>query len=55
MLNESIFFDFGGEALTAEDKNRLFLIGPEGGFNDEEREIFRQKAKKYSRLAPKIS
>ena len=39
-------FDFGGEALAAEDKSRLFLIGPEGGFNDEEREIFRQKSKK---------
>jgi 16S rRNA (uracil1498-N3)-methyltransferase len=46
-------FDFGGEALTTEDKNRLFLIGPEGGFNDEEREIFRQKAKKILSFSTK--
>ena len=46
-------FDFGGEALTAEDKNRLFLIGPEGGFNDEEREIFRQKSKKILSFSTK--
>jgi 16S rRNA (uracil1498-N3)-methyltransferase len=46
-------FDFGGEALTAEDKNKLFLIGPEGGFGNEERELFGQKSKKILSFSTK--
>jgi RsmE family RNA methyltransferase len=46
-------FDFGGEALAAEDKNKLFLIGPEGGFGNEERELFGQKSKKILSFSTK--
>ncbi|MDD3466748.1 MAG: 16S rRNA (uracil(1498)-N(3))-methyltransferase [Campylobacterales bacterium] len=39
-------FDFGGALPSSDDKDALFLIGPEGGFSDGERELLKQKAKK---------
>jgi 16S rRNA (uracil1498-N3)-methyltransferase len=38
-------FDFGGEPAE-KIKEGLFLVGPEGGFNDEEKRILSEKAKK---------
>ena len=39
-------FDFGGALPSGDDKDSIFLIGPEGGFSDGERELLKQKAKK---------
>lgn len=39
-------FDFGGALPSGDDKDALFLIGPEGGFSEGERELLKQKAKK---------
>jgi len=38
-------FDFGGESIEG-TKEGVFLVGPEGGFNDEEKKILSEKAKK---------
>jgi 16S rRNA (uracil1498-N3)-methyltransferase len=37
--------DFGGESVSDADNN-IFLIGPEGGFNEDEKSFLSKKAKK---------
>ncbi len=39
-------FDFGGELPSADDKQNMFLIGPEGGFSEAEKEFLKKRAKK---------
>jgi len=40
-----IALDFNGEEIKCKDYNKAFLIGPEGGFSEEERKLFKEKIK----------
>ena len=42
---EFIALDFDGEEIKCKEYNKLFLIGPEGGFSEREREKFKEKVK----------
>jgi len=37
--------DFDGEEIKCKEYNKSFLIGPEGGFSEEERKLFKEKIK----------
>ena len=37
--------DFDGEEIECKEYNKSFLIGPEGGFSEEERKLFKEKIK----------
>jgi len=37
--------DFDGKEIECKDYNKAFLIGPEGGFSEEERKLFKEKIK----------
>lgn len=38
---QAIMVDFTGKKSSFEDKDKLYFIGPEGGFDDEERKLFK--------------
>ena len=40
-----IALDFDGEEIECKEYNKIFLIGPEGGFSEREREKFKEKVK----------
>ena len=40
-----IALDFDGEEIKCKEYDKIFLIGPEGGFSEREREKFKEKAK----------
>jgi len=40
-----IALDFDGEEIECKEYNKSFLIGPEGGFSEEERNLFKEKIK----------
>jgi len=40
---EFIALDFDGEKIQCKEYNKIFLIGPEGGFSEKEREKFKEK------------
>jgi len=40
-----IALDFNGEEIKCKEYNKAFLIGPEGGFSEEERKLFKEKIK----------
>ena len=42
---EFIALDFDGEEIKCKEYNKLFLIGPEGGFSEREKEKFKEKVK----------
>lgn len=45
-VDDFCVFDFGGEIPDKDDRNKIFLIGPEGGFCEEERGFFKEKSTK---------
>jgi len=42
---EFIAVDFDGKEIECKKYNKPFLIGPEGGFSEKEREVFKEKVK----------
>jgi len=42
---EFIALDFDGEKIKCKEYTKTFLIGPEGGFSEEERKFFKEKIK----------
>ena len=40
-----IALDFDGKEIECKEYNKIFLVGPEGGFSEREREKFREKVK----------
>ena len=43
--NEFIVLDFDGEEIKCKNYEKIFLIGPEGGFSQRERTFFKEKIK----------
>jgi 16S rRNA (uracil1498-N3)-methyltransferase len=46
--------DFGGEPLPKEAPKEIYLVGPEGGFSEDEREFLAKEAKKIYSLGTSL-